>query len=96
MQLAVRIGAILAGANYLQLEAISRFGGFFGAAWQLKQELSNLQTNEESLTAEMERAELIHRLNLAIGEAKQILTDQFPANEPAGILLKLTNSLAAE
>jgi hypothetical protein len=96
MQLAARVGATLAGADHMQLEALSRFGGSFGQACQLKDKLSRSNANAENLTSDLERAELIHRLNILIDEARQILTTHFSKDRIGAILLELTESLAGE
>ncbi len=96
MRLAVRIGATLAGADHLRLEVLSRFGGYFGEACQLKKDLSELNTDTEKLTSEMERDRLVHELNILVDDAKRILTTHFAENEAAGVLLELTEGLAGD
>jgi len=103
LRLALRVGAILAGADYLQLEALSRFAEVFSDAYQIRQSLSQANINKgssgenrESLTAELEKGQANYRLNVLIDEAKQILIAHFPSNNPAEVLLQLTDELGAD
>jgi geranylgeranyl diphosphate synthase type II len=103
LRLALRVGAILAGADYLQLEALSRFAEVFSDAYQIKQGLLRMEKDKEAvgekpqdLTAELEKGQAAYRLNVLIDEARQILTAHFPVNEPAAILLQLTDELGAD
>jgi geranylgeranyl diphosphate synthase type II len=99
VRLALRTGAILAGADYLQLEALSRFAGLLGDAYQLKQETLALRkssgSDENAFTAELEQNEASYHLNLTIAEAKRILTAHFPEGKPGSVLLQFADDIAA-
>ncbi len=99
VRLALRTGAILAGADYLQLEALSRFAGLLGDAYQLKQEISTLKKasgpSENAFTAELEQNEANYHLNLIITEARRILSAHFPDGKPGSVLLQFADHLAA-
>lgn len=100
LRLALRVGGVLGGADYLQLEALSRFAALFGDAYQVKQDLLKMdggsEASAETLMVELEKGQANYRLNVLIDEAKQILTAHFPPNEPVKILLQLTDELAAK
>jgi geranylgeranyl diphosphate synthase type II len=100
MRLALRIGAILAGADYSQLNLLSRFAELLGDAYQLSDDL--LDFEEDSEVFEMRKAfassygENAARLRLKslINEAKRILMENFPPSEARTNLLQLTDYLS--
>jgi geranylgeranyl pyrophosphate synthase len=98
IRLSLRVGAILAGADYLQLEALSRFAITFGRVFQLKEYLAaSLTGNQpEGLTAELARNESVRRLVELIDEAKHSLDVHFSGNESAIILAQLTEALPGQ
>lgn len=100
MRLALRVGAILAGANLLELENLSRFAGLLGDAYQLSDDLLDLeedgkifQSNKTFAAGKGQSAARL-KLNLIIEEAKRVLTGNFPPNEARDCLIKLTDYLA--
>jgi geranylgeranyl diphosphate synthase type II len=99
MRLALRVGAILAGANYLELAQLSRFAEMLGDAYQLSDDLIDLEEDSaifaESKTyaiQEQNAAQL--KLKTIIEEAKRILIDNFPSNDARTCLIQLTDYLA--
>ena len=99
MRLALRIGAILAGANYLELAHLSRFAELLGDAYQLSDDLIDLEDDAEIFEtktfAAQQGSETAHlKLKTIISEAKRVLIDNFPSNEARSCLIQLTDYLA--
>lgn len=99
MRLSLRVGAILAGANFLELAHLSRFAELLGDAYQLSDDLIDLQEDSEIFKEnktfagqESETARL--KLRTIIEEAKRILSDNFPSNGAQNCLLQLADYLA--
>jgi geranylgeranyl diphosphate synthase type II len=99
MRLALRIGAILAGANYLALAQLSRFAELLGDAYQLSDDLLDADEDGEIFTenktfAAREQDAAQMKLRTIIEEAKRILIENFPSNEARSCLIQLTDYLA--
>ncbi|MGI8641594.1 MAG: polyprenyl synthetase family protein [Pyrinomonadaceae bacterium] len=100
MRLALRVGAILAGANSLELTHLSSFAELLGDAYQLSDDLLDLEEDGEIFEAKntfaisqgQETAQL--KLTNIIGEAKRVLIENFPSNEARSCLIQLTDYLA--
>jgi geranylgeranyl diphosphate synthase type II len=99
MRLALRVGAILAGANHFELENLSRFAGFLGGAYQLSDDLLDLeedgkifQSNKTFAVSKGQDAAQL-KLKTIIEQAKQVLIKDFPPNEARGCLIELTDYL---
>jgi geranylgeranyl diphosphate synthase, type II len=99
MRLALRIGAILAGANYLELAQLSRFAELVGDAYQLSDDLLDLEEDNAifsektfALNQTQETAE--RKLKTIVGEAKRLLIENFPSSEARTCLIHLTDYLA--
>jgi geranylgeranyl diphosphate synthase type II len=100
MRLALRLGAILAGADYLQLSALSRFAELLGDAYQLGDDLLDLQEDGEifegqkTFTLNYGADTALLRLKTLTGEAKRVLTENFAESQARGNLIQLTDYLA--
>lgn len=99
MRLALRVGAILAGANYLELAELSRFAELLGDAYQLSDDLIDLQEDGEVFKGEktfaaQEQTAARLKLKTTVEEAKRILIENFPSNEARSRLIQLTDYLA--
>lgn len=99
MRLSLRVGAILAGANYLELAHLSRFAGLLGDAYQLSDDLIDLEEDgeifKENKTFAIQEGETARlKLRTIIEEAKRILNDNFQPNEARNCLIQLTDYLA--
>ena len=100
MRLALRIGAILAGADYLQLGALSRFAEIFGDAFQLSDDLIDLE-EDGFISADAGRTfnrrvgedSARRHLRMLVEEAKRILIENFPPSEARSCLVQLTDYL---
>ena len=100
MRLALRIGAILAGANYLELANLSRFAELLGDAYQLSDDLIDFEEDGElfetnktfAINEGQESARL--KLKTIVEEAKRVLVENFPSNEARSCLIQLTDYLA--
>lgn len=99
IKLALRIGAILAGANSLQLNALSRFAELLGEAYQLGDDLLDLredapifETNKTFAAGDAQAARA--RLKTMIENAKEILLENFPPSAARGNLIELTDYLS--
>ncbi len=98
MRLSLRVGAILAGAGYMELAQLSRFAELLGDAYQLSDDLLDLEEdgaifaeNHFALNGE-ETAQL--KLKVIVEDAKRILIENFPSNEARTCLIQLTDYLA--
>jgi geranylgeranyl diphosphate synthase type II len=98
MRLSLRVGAILAGANYFELAQLSRFAELLGDAYQLSDDLLDLEEDARvfaekhfALGAE-ETAQV--KLRSIVEDAKRILIENFPPNEARTCLAQLTDYLA--
>ena len=101
MRLALRTGAILAGADYLQLNSLSKFAELLGDAYQLSDDLIDLQEDSEIFSQDQStfaiaQGQEIAQLQLKkmVEEAKNILLNNFLPSEARGNLLQLTDYLA--
>ena len=100
MRLALRVGAILAGADYLQLKSLSRFAELLGDAYQLSDDLLDLQEDGAifqtrktyALSYGKDTARL--RLKTLTEEAKRVLVENFPSNNARSSLIQLADYLA--
>lgn len=101
MRLSLRVGAILAGASHLDLVALSRFAALLGDAYQLSDDLLDLEEDGEifsenqktfAINQGKEKAKI--QLNRTIEEAKRILIENFPPGEARTCLIQLTDYLA--
>lgn len=102
MRLAVRVGAILAGAAEEKLNALSRFANLLGDAYQLSDDLIDLGEDAQIFAAQtktfaFERGETAAREKLAnlIENAKLVLTENFPDSEARLCLLQMSDYLTA-
>lgn len=99
MRLALRVGAILAGADYLQLKSLSRFAELLGDAYQLSDDLLDLQEDgaifdtQKNFTQNYGKETARLRLISLTEEAKRTLTENFPASEAQNCLLQMTDYL---
>ncbi|HEX9962286.1 MAG TPA: polyprenyl synthetase family protein [Pyrinomonadaceae bacterium] len=99
MRLALRLGAILAGADYLELDVLSRFAELLGDAYQLSDDLLDLEEDEAlfnqktfALTSGADSSQ--RQLRILIEEAKRVLVENFPPSEARSCLVQLTDYLA--
>lgn len=99
MRLALRIGAILAGADYLELDGLSRFAELLGDAYQLSDDLLDLEEdgalfNQKTFAMSRDADSSQRQLRLLIEEAKRVLVENFPPSEARSCLVQLTDYLA--
>ena len=100
MRLALRVGSILAGANYLELAHLSRFAELLGDAYQLSDDLIDLEEDgeifNENKTFAINQGQTSAHLKLKniIEEAKRVLIDNFSSSEARSCLIQLTDYLA--
>jgi geranylgeranyl diphosphate synthase, type II len=92
MRLSLRVGAILAGASYLDLATLSRFAELLGDAYQLSDDL--LDQEEDGATFGDDRQTANLQLQKIIEEAKRLLIENFPPSEARSCLIQLTDYLA--
>ena len=100
MRLALRVGAILAGADYLQLRALSRFAELLGDAYQLGDDLLDLQEDAEIFEGQKTFAlnyghntGRVH-LHSLTDEAKRVLIENFQSSSARSNLIQLADYLA--
>ncbi len=93
LRLALRVGAILSGADYLDQANLSRFAEIFGDAYQMSEDLE-----QKSANSAISQSENSTRIQLAssVEEAKRFLVENFPSNEARSCLIQLTEFLAKE
>lgn len=101
MRLALRTGAILSGATYIELASLSRFAELMGDAYQLSDDLIDLEEDGEIFTEDRKTLALEHgaasakmRLDSIIDEAKRVLIDNFESSPARSVLIQLTDYLA--
>ena len=101
MRLSLRVGAILAGASHLDLVTLSRFAELLGDAYQLSDDLLDLEEDGEIFGDEQKTFAISNgesaanrQLNQTIEEAKRMLVDNFLPSEARSCLIQLTDYLA--
>lgn len=103
LRLALRTGAILSGANYIELAGLSRFAELLGNAYQLSDDLIDLEEDgnlfpggEGGTTFAVSEGEKASRLKLesTVSEAKRILVDDFDSSPARTCLIQLSDHLA--
>ncbi|HEX8289746.1 MAG TPA: polyprenyl synthetase family protein [Pyrinomonadaceae bacterium] len=101
MRLCLRVGAILAGANYFELANLSRYAELLGDAYQLSDDLIDLQEDDEIFSQEQTTYAISHGENSAnlqlqkiVEQAKRVLIDNFQPCEARSYLIQLTDYLA--
>lgn len=100
MRLSLRVGAILAGASHFDLVTLSRFAELLGDAYQLKDDLIDIEEDSEIFSDEqktfaIEKGKKSANLQLqkVIEEAKRILIEDFSPSEARSCLIQLTDYL---
>lgn len=100
MRLSLRVGAILAGASHLDLVTLSRFAELLGDAYQLSDDLIDLEEDGEIFSDEQKTfainqgKETAHlRLQKTVEEARRVLVENFAASEARTCLIQLTDYL---
>jgi geranylgeranyl diphosphate synthase, type II len=101
MRLALRVGAILAGADFVELNTLSRFAEIFGDAYQLSDDLLSLE-KDDSIFAEQNKTVALQngadsarqQLKMLTEEAKRVLIENFPPSKARSCLVQLTEYLA--
>lgn len=90
MRLALRVGAILAGADYLDQANLSRLASFFGDIYQLS---GDFQKDKE---IEFSQTEIsgTNQINSLVEQTQRFLIENFPSNEARSCLIQLTEYLA--
>ena len=100
MRLSLRVGAILAGASVLDLAALSRFAEALGEAYQLSDDLIDLEEDGDIFRDEQKTLALSEgkrtaglELERKVGDAKRILVEHFPASDARSCLMQLAEYL---
>jgi len=103
MRLALRTGAILSGADYIELAGLSRFAELLGDAYQLSDDLIDLEEDGKtisgardslSLAVAKEPSSTRHKLLKIVESAKRVLVDEFDAGEARSCLIQMADYLA--
>lgn len=102
MRLALRLGAILSGASAEQLTALSRYAELLGDAYQMSDDLLDLDEDAamsvggRGATSVIERGKgtAIRRVEILTRQAKQSLIEQFGETSPAHLLCGLGDYIA--
>lgn len=89
LNLSVRIGAVLAGADFVRLNELTRFAEFLGEAWQLSGK--PLYISENAGTSAVSGDDGVTRFNIMrlCEDARSVLFDDFAPSGARGILLQL-------
>ena len=101
MRLAVRVGAILAGANHHELAQLRHFSAMLGDAYQLSDDLIDSE-EDQAIFAQHQTTFAVSagggaaslKLKRTVEDAKRILIENFPSSEARSCLLQLTDYLA--
>ncbi len=101
MRLSLRVGAILAGASHLDLVTLSRFAELLGDAYQLSDDLIDLEEDSEifgdaqkTFAINEGKQTAIRQLQNIVEEAKRILVENFTPSEARSCLIQFTDYLA--
>lgn len=99
MRLAMRVGAILAGANYIELAQLSRFAELLGDAYQLSDDMLDREEDgafslSKTFASGPRGQSDDLRLKSIISDAKMALIENFPSSDARTCLIQLTDSLA--
>lgn len=94
MRLALRVGAILAGADYPDLANVSRFAELFGDAYGLSVDLASPAKRSGIFSDEQAREAAAAKLSALAEEAKTILVENFSSTEARSCLIQITEFLA--
>jgi geranylgeranyl pyrophosphate synthase len=100
IRLALRVGAILSGANDRQLSALSRFAELLGQAYQTRDDMLDMKEDARLATAAARRMtfalergerETSLRVNALIATAKETLANEFGPTPPVRLLCELAD-----
>lgn len=103
MRMALRLGAILSGANENQLKALSRFAELLGDAYQTSDDLLDLQEDlyisqiterRASLAVIQGASKAQMRVGNLISNAKNVLLTEFGEREPAILLCAMADYIS--
>lgn len=103
-RLTLRVGAILSGATAQQLDVIQRFADIIGDAYQISDDIIDLQEDAATATARTRRPTLAfehgaqdanRQVTSLVMEAKGILIKQFGRSRPAILLCELADYIVA-
>lgn len=103
IRLALRLGALLSGANQRQLATLSNFAALTGEAYQigddlldLSEDAANAAGDQRRTTLALERGPEQARARVAVmtAQAKQLLSDEFGDTRPARLLSALADYIA--
>lgn len=101
MRLSLRVGAILAGASHLDLVTLSRFAELLGDAYQISDDLIDLDEDgaifgdeQKTFAIAQGKQNTNAQLQKIVAEAKRILIENFPTSEARSCLIQLTDYLA--
>lgn len=104
MSLSLRLGAILSGADARQLAALSRFAELIGQAYQISDDVIDLDEDAALLvgggraaTLACERGARAAKLRVArmVADAQDVLAAEFGATRPALLLGEMADYVAA-
>jgi len=100
MRLSLRVGAILAGAEHFDLVRLSRFAELLGDAYQLSDDILDLEEDGEIFGDEQKTFAINQgkesaniELKRKVAEAKNILIENFSPSTARGCLLQFTDYL---
>ncbi len=98
MRLAIRVGAILAGANPIDLVKLSRFAELLGDAYQLSDDLIDIEEDDaifasKTFAGSSGREAAKARLAQIIDDAKRILIENFEPGEARSCLIQFADYL---
>jgi geranylgeranyl diphosphate synthase type II len=100
IRLALRVGAILAGANDAQLKSLSCYAELSGDAYQLGDDLLDLQEDDaifetqKTFALDQGREAAQNHLKNLVDEAEKVLLDNFQPSAARNYLIQLTSYLA--
>ena len=103
MRLALRVGAILEGANSFELANLLRFAELLGDAYQLRDDLDDLEEDTEIFASDQAKKTFVlsqghekagQKLKEITEQAKNVLNDNFPDNLARRCLSQMTDYLA--
>lgn len=103
IRLALRVGAVLSGADNRQLTILTRFSDLLGQAYQISDDVLDLSEDAALAAGDARVATLAYergaqnaRLRVAsmVGQAKDVLLDEFGDVRPARLLCEMADYIA--
>lgn len=91
LNLSVRTGAVLAGADFVRLNELTRFAEFLGGAWQLSGKPLSISGSVGNSSVSGDEGVTRFNIMRLCEDARSVLFDDFAPSSARGILLQLVD-----